>query len=47
MGEWRYSSKILDICIRREVSGQLQVLAAFPRRELSPIPFGQMVGWAI
>jgi hypothetical protein len=45
MGEWRYSSTILDLRSKMEESGQLYVPAAlFPGKEL-PVPFGYEAVW--
>jgi hypothetical protein len=45
-GEWRYSSTILDLSIRSEVSGQIDALAVLPPEKRLRVPVGyKEVGW--
>jgi hypothetical protein len=44
MGEWRYSSTILDLGTRWGVSGQLHAPAVLPPAKLSSVPFDMRLG---
>jgi hypothetical protein len=44
MGDWRYSSTVLDLSTR-EVSGQLHTPASLPLRKELLIPIGEEAGW--
>jgi hypothetical protein len=45
MGEWKYSSTILDLGIRLELGGQLHSPAALPLGKELPVLIGYEAGW--
>jgi hypothetical protein len=46
MGEWKYSSTILDFGTVWEVGGHILVPTAVPLRLAFPVPVGWEAGWA-